>query len=73
MAWLGAATRRSNLNAKNRKEPFEWGQVVDFAVAYGVRRQGYCHLVVATMAVVMFGGMSRYGRSVGPCMVEHPL
>ncbi len=36
-----AATRRFGLNAKKRKEPFEWGHVVDFALAYGVRRQGY--------------------------------
>ncbi len=33
---------------------------MDFAEAYGVQNQGYCHLVVATMAVVMFGGMCRY-------------
>ncbi len=31
-----------------------------FAEAYGVRHKGYCHLVVATIAVVMFGGMCRY-------------
>ena len=31
-----AATRCFNLNAKNRKEPFEWDEVLDFAVAYGV-------------------------------------
>ncbi len=31
-----------------------------FAEAYGVRHHGYCHLVVATMVVVMFGGMCRY-------------
>ena len=31
-----------------------------FAEAYGVRHQGYCHLVVATMAVVMFGAKCRY-------------
>jgi hypothetical protein len=42
-----------------------WGKVVDFAEAYGVRHQGYCHLVVATMAVVMFGGMCRYDDARG--------
>ncbi len=52
----GAAMRKFGLNPKNRKEPFEWDQVVSFVEAYGVRHQGYCHLVVATMAVVMFGG-----------------
>ena len=31
-----------------------------FAEAYGVRHQGYCHMVVAKMAVVMFGGVCRY-------------
>ncbi len=33
--------------------------------AYGVRHQGYCHLVVATMALVMFGGMCRYDDASG--------
>ncbi len=61
----GAATRKFGLNTKNRKEPFEWDQVVSFAEAYGVRHQGYCHLVVATMAVVMFGGMCRYDDASG--------
>jgi integrase len=60
-----AATRRFGLNAKNRKEPFEWAQVVRFAEAYGSRHQGYCHLVVATIAVVMFGGMCRYDDASG--------
>jgi hypothetical protein len=31
-----------------------------FAKTYGVLRQGYCHLMVATMAVVIFGEMCRY-------------
>jgi hypothetical protein len=31
-----------------------------FATAYGVLQQGYCHLVVSSMAVLMFGGMCRY-------------
>ncbi len=44
----------------NRKERFEREQVVGFVEAYVVRHQGYCHLVVATMVVVMFGGMCRY-------------
>ena len=29
-------------------------------MAYGVRHQGYCNLVVVTMAVLMFGDMCRY-------------
>ena len=37
-----------------------WADVVMFATAYGVLQQGYCHLVVSTMAVLMFGGMCRY-------------
>ena len=53
------------MDSKNRKEPFEWDQVVDFEVAYGVRHQGYFHLVVATMAVVMYGGMCRYDDASG--------
>ena len=52
--------RKSDLNTKNQKEPFEWGKVLDFLEAYGVRHPGYCHSVVATMTVVMFGGMCRY-------------
>ncbi len=60
-----AATRRFGLNSKNRKDPFEWAQVQKFAEAYGVRQQGYCHLVVATMAVIMFGGMCRYDGAYG--------
>ena len=52
--------RNFGMNTKNRKEPFDWEQVVDFAVAYGVRHQGNCHLMVATMAIVMFGGMCWY-------------
>ena len=63
--WRGAATRKFGLNTKNRKEPFERDKLVSFAEAYGVRHQGYCHLVVATMAVVMFGGMCRYDDASG--------
>jgi len=37
-----------------------WADVVMFATAYEVMRQGYCHLVVSSMAVLMFGGMCRY-------------
>jgi hypothetical protein len=57
--------RRFGLNPKNRKEPFEWDNVVLFAEAYGVRQQGYCHLVVASMAVIMFGAMCRYDDASG--------
>ncbi len=28
-----------------------------FALEYGVNNRGYCHLAVASMATVMFGGM----------------
>jgi hypothetical protein len=52
-----AAIRRFGLNTNNRKEPFEWAQVVKFAKAYGSLQQGYSHLVVTTIAVVMFVGM----------------
>ena len=55
-----AATRKFGLTPKGRKEPFQWAQVVAFALEFGVRNRGYCHLVVASMAVVMFGGMCRY-------------
>jgi hypothetical protein len=55
------------LNTYNQKEPFEWDQVVDLSVAYGVRQhKGYCHLVVATMMVIMLGGICRYDDALGP-------
>jgi hypothetical protein len=57
--------RKFGLNAKNRNETFEWDDVVSFAVAYGIRQQCYCHLVVTTMAVLMFGGMCRYDDASG--------
>ena len=60
-----AAIGRFGLNPKNREEPFECAQVVKFAEAYGFMHQGYCHLVVATIAVVMFGGMCRYDDASG--------
>jgi hypothetical protein len=50
------AMRKFGLNPKNWKEPFEWENIVLFAKAYGVRHQGYCHLAVASIAVIMFGG-----------------
>ncbi len=65
LEWGAASTRKFGMNTKNRKDPFEWDQVVSFAEAYGVRHQGYCHPVVATMAVVMFGGMCRYDDASG--------
>jgi hypothetical protein len=52
----GAAMRKFGLIGRSL---FEWEQVVNFVEAYGVRHQGYCHLVVATMAIVMFDGMCR--------------
>jgi hypothetical protein len=55
-----AAARQFGLGTRNRKEPFTWEQVVAFAQVYGVNSRGYCHLVVASMAVVMFGAMCRY-------------
>jgi hypothetical protein len=55
-----AAARKFGLAASNVKEPFEWSTLVDFAMAYGIKSQGYCHLVVATMAIVAFGAMCRY-------------
>jgi len=35
-------------------------QLVDFALLYGIHNQGYCHLVVATMAILSFGAMCLY-------------
>ena len=61
----GAAMWKFGLNLQNRKEPFEWEQVVIFVEAYRVRHQGYYNLVVATMAIVMFGGMCRHDDTSG--------
>ena len=61
----GAAMRKFGFNTKNQKKPFEWGKVVDTAEAYVVRHQDYCHLMVATMAVVMIDGMCRYDDASG--------
>ena len=58
--WRETATRKFGLTPKGRKKPFQWTQMVSFALAYRVHNQGYCHLVVASMAVVMFGGMCMY-------------
>ena len=41
---------------------------MNFTEAYEVRHQGYCHLVVATMAVIMFVGMCRYDYASGLLM-----
>jgi hypothetical protein len=53
------------LNPKNRKEPFKWDNVALFAEANGMRHHEYCHLVVASMAVIMFGAMCRYDDASG--------
>jgi hypothetical protein len=55
-----AAARKFGLSAKRVKEPFLWFQLVDFALLYGNQNQGYCHLVVSTMAILSFGAMCRY-------------
>ncbi len=47
-----AAARKFGLSPKQAKEPFMWMDLVDFALLYGVHSQGYCHLVVATMAII---------------------
>ncbi len=55
-----AAARKCGLSGKIVKEPFIWLDLVDFALLYGVHIQGYCHLVVASMAISSFGAMCRY-------------
>ncbi len=37
-----------------------WTDLVDFAILYRINSQGFCHLVVATMALLTFGAMCRY-------------
>ncbi len=48
-----------------KKKPFEWDNGIPFVEAYGVRQHGYCHLVVALTAVIMFGAMCRYDDALG--------
>ncbi len=55
-----AAARKFGLAPKRVKEPFMWTDLVDFALLCGIKSQGYCHLVVATMAILSFGAMCRY-------------
>ena len=57
--------KKFGLNPKNWKEPFEWDSVVLFTEAYGVRQHGYFHVVVASMAVIMFGALCRYDDASG--------
>ena len=55
------AARKFGLSAKRVKEPFLWFQLANFALLiYGNQNQGYCHLVVSTMAILSFGDMCRY-------------
>ena len=50
-----ASSRKFGLTPKGRKEPFRWARFVAFALKYGVNIRDYCHKVVASMAMVMFG------------------
>ena len=60
-----SAARKFGLSPKRVKEPFMWMNLVGFALLYGVHNQGYCHLVVATMAIFSFGTMCRYSDVSG--------
>ncbi len=64
--------QKFGLNTKNRKKPFEWNQFVDFTKACVVRHQGYCHLVVAAMAVVMLGRIRDVQRRVRTSLEARP-
>ncbi len=59
-----ASSRKFGLTPKERKEPFQWAEVVAFALEYGINNMGYVHLVVTSMAVVMFGGMCKYDDAI---------
>ncbi len=54
------AARKFGLSPKRVKEPFMWKDLVNFALLCGVNNQGYCHLVITTMAILSFGAMCRY-------------
>ncbi len=49
-----AAGKKKFLSAKRAKEPFLWFQLVDVVLLYGNQNQGYCHLDVATMTILLF-------------------
>ena len=59
-AWLELRRHKSGFSALRVKQTFAWSQLVYFALLYGVRHHGYCHLVIATVAIVSFGAMCRY-------------
>ena len=54
-----AAARKFGLSAKRVKGPFLWIQLVYFALLYGNQNQGYCYIIVSTMAIFSFGAMCR--------------
>ena len=54
------AAKRFGLLPKRVKVPFLRFQLVDFALLYGIHNQGYCRLVIATMAILSVGAMCRY-------------
>ena len=60
MVRTAAAAREFGLSAKRVKETFLWFQLVDFAALYGNQNQVYCHLVISTMAILLFGALCRY-------------
>ena len=55
-----AATRKFGLSPKNQKAPFKRAEVVMSATAHGVLQQGYCHLLVSSITILMFESMCRY-------------
>ncbi len=55
-----SSTIKFGLSPKRAKEPFLWLNVGDFSYLYGVHNQEYCHLGVATMAILYFGAKCRY-------------
>jgi len=57
-----ATARKFGLSPKRVKESFLWSDLMNFALLYGVHSQGYCNLVVASMAILSFGAMCRYSE-----------
>jgi membrane associated rhomboid family serine protease len=51
------AAQKFALSTKRVKEPFPWFQLMDCAFVYGYQNEGFCHLVVATIAIHSFGAM----------------
>jgi hypothetical protein len=59
---MTSSPRKFELSPKRMKENVLLFQLVDFAILYEIHNKGYCHLLVATMAILAFEAMCRYSE-----------